>query len=96
MSRISPALVTAVEASLPAIGRATHEAEVAYVNGGSADEMDRLSLLYSRALGFVQGETDTLPDGIAAFIPPMSGGSPYATRETGWHTDGCLCKRCAV
>jgi len=33
---------------------------------------------------------------IGAFgIPPMMGGSPYATRETGWHADGCLCRACS-
>jgi hypothetical protein len=28
--------------------------------------------------------------------PPIMGGSPYATRNTGWHADGCLCRRCAA
>lgn len=26
--------------------------------------------------------------------PPMSGGSPWAARDTGWHADGCLCRSC--
>lgn len=29
-------------------------------------------------------------------IPPMSGGSPWAARDTGWHADGCLCRSCAA
>lgn len=28
--------------------------------------------------------------------PPMSGGSPWAARDTGWHADGCLCRSCAA
>lgn len=27
-------------------------------------------------------------------FPPMSGGSPWAARDTGWHADGCLCRSC--
>jgi hypothetical protein len=47
-----------------------------------------------RASRTLEGSLDTFRP-IRPF-PPIMGGSPYATRDTGWHADGCLCRTCSV